>query len=168
MSDHGVAPDDTAPQGFALQIESEIIALLGGGMRQTALDFVTYLRANQMAPQQWFGPAYWRIPYRTHYLCSILLSEDRWRVFFFSGDYGRAFDDELKAVVRDSVAPCISCTDDCPKATDITVFGKTFPGACFQFPIQFVNPDGNMLHCIKALIEYWKDAAPLSDSWHAH
>jgi hypothetical protein len=168
MAEEGGAPTGGEQETASPQIEGEILELLAGGRKETALDFVAYLRANQMTPQQWFGPTYWRVPYEKYYLCSILIDKGRWRVFFFSGDYSGEFTEEFIATVQNSVAPCVSCVDDCPKAKRLTVFGKEFSDTCFQFPIQFVNPDAGTLECIKALVEYWKEAAPRSDSWHAH
>lgn len=148
------------------QIEEEILELLDGDLKDTALGFVSYLRANQLTPRQWFGPNYWRIPYEEYYLCSILLNQDRWRVFFFTGDYSGEFEEGFIKAVQDSVTPCVSCVDDCPKGKELTVFGKEFADACFQFPVQFVNPDDRTVECIKGLLEYWKGVAPHSESWH--
>jgi hypothetical protein len=150
-------------------MEDEIRELLTGDLKETALELVAYLNVNHLTPLQWFGPHYWRIPYETNYLCSILMDKDRWRVFFFSGDYSGAFTEGFIQVVQASVMPCISCTgDNCPKGRNMTVFGKAFSNTCFQFPVQFVNPNGRTIEYIKELLEYWKEVAPRSESWHAH
>ncbi|MHB0875371.1 MAG: hypothetical protein ACYC5O_04925 [Anaerolineae bacterium] len=151
------------------QLEEEIRELLEGDLRETALGFVAYLRTNQMTPRQWFGPGYWRIPHGTHYLCSVFMSKDKWRVLFFSGDYEGEFEEGFTKAVQGSVMPCVSCTgDDCPKGMEMTVFGRTFDNTCFQFPVQFVNPNGSTLEYIRELLEYWKGVAPHSGSWHCH
>jgi hypothetical protein len=151
------------------QIEEEILELLEGDVKETALGFVAYLKANHMTPRQWFGPYYWRIPYEQFYLCSLFIEKDRWRVFFFTGDYAGELEEDLVKTIQDKVMPCVSCEgDDCPKETTMTIFGKEFANACFQFPIQFANPDAHTLEHIKVLLEYWKAAAPHSHSWHAH
>jgi len=50
---------------------------------------------------------------------------------------------------------------------DMTIFGKKFSNTCFQFPIQFENPNIDTLEYIKKLIEYWKMTAPHNtDKWH--
>jgi hypothetical protein len=166
MSENGNASLDEERE-ITPQIEDEIRALLAGDLQETALQFAAYLRENQMAPRRWFGPRYWRIPYEEYYLCSIFMDKDRWRVFFFSGDYSGEFDEGFKKAVQESVMLCISCTgDDCPKGKEMTVFGRKFADACFQFPVQFVNPNGFTLKWIMELLEYWKGAAPQSDSWH--
>ena len=151
----------------SLDIEEEILQLFDGDLKETALGFVAYLRANQMTPRQWFGPNYWRIPYEKNYLCGIVVTKNRWRFWFFSGDYSGKFEEGFIKTIQDSVRPCVACTgDDCPKGRDTTVFGKEFANTCFQFPVQFENPSNSTLEYIKELIEYWKEVAPHSDSWH--
>ena len=153
--------NDNAPA-----IESEILELLDGEMQDAALDFAAYLTANEMTPSAWFGPTHWRIPYGEHFLCGIKLDQGRWRFWFFTGDYGGEMDAALTKVVQDHVGRCVSCVDDCPKGKPMAVFGEEYADACCQFPIQIENPDENTLAVVKALIEYWKGAAPRSDSWH--
>lgn len=148
------------------QIEDEINELLDGDLKETALGFAAYLRANQMTPRQWFGPSYWRVPHEDYYLCCIIVNKDQWRIFFFRGDYSGEFEEGFIKTVQDNVRPCVSCVDDCPKGKDLTVFGKEFANTCFQFPVQYVNPNGSTMEYIKELLEYWKGAAPHSDSWH--
>jgi hypothetical protein len=168
MPEKSNAPLDNEHEKTSPQMEEEILELLEGDLKEDALGFAAYLRENQMTPRQWFGPTYWRIPYENDYLCSIFMNKDKWCVFFFSGDYKGEFEEGLIKAVQDSVMPCISCVDDCPKGKDMTVFGKEFTNACFQFPVQFVNPNGSTLEYIKELLEYWKEVAPHSDSWHCH
>ena len=154
-------------QDSSPRIEDEILDLLQGDLKESAMAFVAYLRANQMAPRQWFGPKYWRIPYGANFLCSIIINQGKWRVFFFAGQYQGQFEEGFIKAIHGSVMPCVACTgDDCPKGRVMTIFGKEFANTCFQFPIQFVNPDHNALVYIKDLMEYWKGIAPLSDSWH--
>lgn len=153
-------------RGISPQIEEEIRELLSGDLKETALNFVADLRENRMAPRQWFGPNYWRIPYEDYYLCSILMNKGRWRIFFFAGDYSGEYGEEFKKAVQDHVSSCISCVEDCPRGKALTVFSKEYPNACFQFPVQFVNPNGVTLEYIKELLEYWKGAVPRSNSWH--
>ena len=168
MPEKDNAPLEMEKENTGPQIEEEILVFLDGDLKDTALKFAAYLRANQMAPRQWFGPSYWRIPYGDYYLCCIMVNKDKWRVFFFSGEYDGEFEQGFIKAVQDNVRPCVSCVDDCPKGKDITVFGKEFANACFQFPVQYVNPDGGTLEYIKELLEYWKKIAPYSNSWHCH
>jgi hypothetical protein len=153
-------------ESTSLKIENEILELLDGDLKVAALGFVSYLMAHQMTPRQWFGPTYWRISYQEYYLCGIHMKKDLWRFWFFSGEYGGTFGKRFIEAVQSGVKSCISCVDDCPRGKDITVFGTKFIKACYQFPIQFENPDGITLEYIKELLEYCKKVMPYSDSWH--
>lgn len=154
--------DQTIPK-----IEDEIRELLDGEVKETALGFVTYLKDHNMTPQQWFCPTIWRVPYRENYLCGIFMNQTgKFRIYFFKGDYSGVFEERFIKAVHDNVKPCIDCGGECPKGMLATVFGKEFENTCFQFPVQFENPDSDMVDHIKELIEYWKDAVTRSDSWH--
>ena len=166
MSDTGDASLDHGQGKASPQIEEEIVELLDGDLRETALEFIAYLRTNNMTPRQWFGPHYWRVPYEKSYLCGIVVDKDRLRFWFFSGDYSGELEEGFTKAVQGGVRPCVSCVDDCPKGRDTAVFGNVFSNTCFQFPVQFENPDGSTLDTISGLIEYWKGTAPRSDSWH--
>ncbi len=169
MSEKSNASLNKEQEKISPQIENEILELLDGDLKDTALGFVEYLKAGQLAPRQWFGPNYWRIPYEKNYLCGIVVDKGKWRLWFFSGNYSGEIGEGFIKTIHDGVRPCVSCTgDDCPKGKDTTVFGKEFANTCFQFPIQFENPNAIDLDCIKELIEYWKEVAPYSDSWHCH
>jgi hypothetical protein len=149
------------------RIEDEIQEFLQGDLQERALGFAFYLNEMKMTPKLWFGPTYWRVPYGENYLCGIVLNKDRFRFWFFKGNYNGTFEDEFTKTVWEHVKPCIDCGGDDPKGIDTTVFGKEFAYTCFQFPIQFENPDNDTLGHIKKLIEYWKGVVPPSDSWHA-
>ena len=149
------------------KIEDDVLTFLDGELKESALGFIAYLNEKQMAPRLWFGPpGYWRIPWDSYYLCGIHLKKDNWRFWFFTGDYSGEFDRNLINTVHDYVRPCVSCTTDCVFGKDTTGFGTEFVNTCYQFPIQIENPDSNTLEMVKALIEYWKGAAPNSDGWH--
>jgi len=149
------------------RIEHEIVELLHGEMRDTALEFTAYLDAKQLSPRPWFGPGYWRIPYGAYYLCGLVVNEHRWRVWFFTGDYSGAFPAGFIHAVHDAVKRCGECSGDCPGGKTALIFGQEFADACFQFPIQFENPADSTVDVIKALLAYWQEAAPRSASWHA-
>jgi len=166
MSENHNASSAKEQEQISPQIETEILDLLDGDLKETAMGFAAYSRANHMTPRQWFGPGYWRIPWKNDYLCAIVVNQDRWRFWFFAGDYSGEFDERFVKAVHDHVRPCVSCGGDCPKGKDTTVFGKEFANTCFQFPVQYENPNGGTLEYIKELIEYWKEASPRSDSWH--
>ena len=143
------------------KIEDEIISRYEDATKENALGFVTYLNEHNMAPQQWFGPAIWKTPYDKYYFFGIFMNQPgKFRLYFYRGDYTGEFDERFIKTVHDNVSPCVDCGGDCPKGMDMTIFGKEFPKTCYQFPIQFENPDDNTLEAIKELIEYWKVIAP--------
>ena len=153
-----------------MKIEKEIRKHLDGDMQEGALEFVAWLNANGMAPQLWFGPGFWRVPYGEIYLCGIHLRgphSNKWVIWFWSGDYSGEADEALMKFVEDHVGPCVKCGGDCKiQGLDMTIFGKEYTNVCCQFPVRFEDPDKNTLEQIKALIEYWKTAAPNKYSWH--
>lgn len=144
------------------RIEDAIFELYDGELQKTALDFVAYLNEHGMSPQEWFGPTIWKTPCGEKYYCfGIFMNQpEKFNLYFYRGDYKGVFDKEFIKTVHDHVRPCIDCGGECPKGMDMTIFGKEFPNTCFQFPIQFVNPDRDTLEYIKELIEYWKVTAP--------
>lgn len=151
----------------APKIEDEIHDLLENDVQKNALEFTAYLNENNMTPQRWFGPTIWRVPYDKYYLCGIFLNRrGKFRVYFFRGSYQGTFNENFLKSIYDHVTPCIDCGGECPKGETATIFGKTFENTCFQFPIQFENPDGSTIKHIKDLIEYWKTIVSDSDSWH--
>jgi hypothetical protein len=143
------------------KIEDEIREFLEGEVQETALEFAAYLNENNMTPQQWFCPTIWKTPYGKYYFFGIFLNQKgKFRIYFYRCDYKGEFDEGFLKPVHDHVRPCVDCGGDCPKGMNMTIFGKEFPNTCFQFPIQFENPDGDTLEHIKKLIEYWKVVAP--------
>ena len=143
------------------KIEDEIINRYDGDIKETALGFVAYLNEHNMAPQQWFGPAIWKTPYGKYYFFGIFMNvPGKFRMYFYRGDYSGEHDERFVKTIHDYVRPCVDCGGECPKGMDMTIFGKEFPNTCFQFPIQFENPDIGTLEHIKELIEYWKVIAP--------
>ena len=143
------------------KIEDEIIKRYEGDIKETALEFVAYLHEHNMTPQQWFGPEIWKTPYEgKYYFFGIFMNvPGKFRMYFYRCDYNGESDKEYIKTVHDHVKPCVSCGGECAPGMDMTIFGKEFPNTCFQFPIQFENPDVGTLEHIKKLIEYWKGVA---------
>jgi hypothetical protein len=141
-------------------------------LKEQALRFVDYLNENQMQPQRWFDENFWHIPYGEYWLFGIFLEQNKWNLFFFSGDYKGEFKEGFIKTIQDRVNTCVSChgdnTDICPKGKDMTIFGKEFKKVCIQFTIHFENPKDNDFIYIKELIEYYKGVVSYSDSFHAH
>jgi len=157
------------------KIEDEIRARLDDGLKQSALKFIAYLNANQMTPKQWFGPGFWHIPWGNNYLFGIHLygynsaaNNNGWVFWFFTGDYSGEADKELINLVQKSAGSCVKCSGDCQQGMKMTFFGKDYTNICCQFPVRIENADGETLEKVKKLIEFWKEIAPRSKSFHAH
>lgn len=141
------------------QIEEIIPELLDGELKTTALEFAAYLRAKKLTPQ-YSSVNSWKISYKGKCVCYIKMSskmeKNIWRVVFYLDKYNREFSEGFKKAVQDNLQPCEACLKACRKGIGLTVFGKEFPNRCCHFPIQFVNPKGNILEYVKELIEYRK------------
>ena len=147
-------------------IEDVINKHLEGELKEQALEFVPWLKANGVT--KWRNnPMDWKLPYGEHYPCMIQFDPNQWRFTFFAGDYSGDFEEGFAKAVQDNVKPCTSCHGGCIFGRDITIFGKEFTNACSQLTVQFENPDAATLDHIKKLFEYWRTAEP-SDSWHYH
>ena len=150
-----------------LTIEDEIFTHLDGELREQALEFITYLRENQLSPQPWFGPTFWIFPWDGNNLFGMHLKKGSWHFWFFSGDYSGEADEEVVKLVQDNVGHCVNCSGECEsKGVDLTIFGNDYANLCYQFPVRFGNPDNETLEKIKKLIELWKDIAPHSNGIH--
>jgi len=144
------------------EIEKEIRKYLDGDLKERALEFAAWLRANGMAPQGG------KIPYGGKYLCMIQIEQKQlWRLTFFMCDYSGDYDEGFTRAVQDHLQFCRACHDPCTGGMDITVFGNEYKNVCSQLTVQFENPDADTLEHIKQLLEYWK-AVPDTVSWHFH
>ena len=149
-----------------IRIEDKILEHLEGDLQERALSVAAYLNANDMTPHEWFGSDFWKVPYKDYYLCGIVVQKDCLRFWFWKGVYAGSYDATFIKATHDNVRPCITCGGEC-KGIDIVVFGKGFENTCFQFPIQFENPDEETMEHIKVLMEYCKGIVPPEDAWHA-
>ena len=158
------------------KIEDEILEVLDSELREDALGFAAYLNANQLTPRLWFGPGYWRVPFGEYYLFGIHMyglnphaHKNGWVFWFFSGDYSGEADEDLIKLVRDNVGYCVKCSSDCKaQGVNMTIFDKEYTKICCQFPVRIENSDNETLEKVKKLVDFWKEVAPHSDSWHCH
>lgn len=141
------------------QIEEIIPELLDGELKETALEFVAYLRAKKHTPR-YSSINSWRISHKGKCVCYIKMShkmvKNIWCVVFYLDEYKYEFSEGFKKAVQDNLKPCEACLKACPKGLKLTVFGKEFIGICRHFPIQFENPNDHTLEYLKELIEYRK------------
>jgi len=161
------------------KIENAIREKLTGDAQKYALDFVAYLRANELPPiplpyEMDNGKTIgFKIPHNGHYLGWLLVKNGEWffQIFNFL-DFGEHVhcdesDEDFKNAVYDHVNICHApCHDQCWRAKDVKIFGKEFKSVCSQHSRNFATPDAKTIGHIKKLIEYGKKTTPYPQQYH--
>ena len=150
------------------KIEDAINDVLKDGAQQNALDFVTYLRANEIPLDE--SENYWEVKYRDECMCYLWIdgsdnAPGPWTVWsaqvpgaWPEGDHGHKNIELLESVqlietVWANVNICGNCGGcDKPGGRKKTILGKGFDNVCVS-TMAFTNPDTDALKCAKAMIE---------------
>ena len=150
------------------KIENFIGDVLIGETQKNALEFVAYLRANEMlfvrGNGYWEDKLYWMIKYKDEYVCFILINgsekkDEPWIIW--SDDSGSSWfadfslDEHMKEVAWKNIDFCANCGGDCSPGAHKTIFGKEFNNVC-RTAMRFINPDVEALECVKKLVEIRK------------
>jgi len=160
-------------------VEEVITYCLYGELRKTALDFVVYMRENNMSFKLctsttrgqkidnigyifMYGPDDWKhsdkhkqgdSPYWGINTSLVMQHED----IIISGDMQNLF--------WDKITYCINCDDSCAGAKDVTLLGKGFVNVCSRCKIHdFYNPDGETLEGLKQLFVLVKKKTDMTSS----
>jgi hypothetical protein len=141
------------------RIEDAFNEFLTGDELKNALDFVEFLRANEMI----YNGEH-EIRYKDECACYIDTPNDeqRWWRVWTVGDYSNEYegfpiDERTKEIAWSNVVKCGNC-DDCdrdPGKTEV-IFGKEFVNVCNgtdNLAMRFVNPDAEALECVKKMVE---------------
>jgi len=149
--------------------EDKIHECLDGEVKQIALNFVDYLKENQLTTlsDTYEGNAV-KIPYNAKNLCKIWLNPNEIQFHFWFGDYSGESDEDFKAAVQARVGFCDICHQGCTGPFDVPIFGKELKNVCSQHTIAFTNPDNKALEYVKMMLEYSKKIVPDSVSYHAN
>jgi len=164
------------------KIEDVIPYVLDGDMRNIALDFCAYLRANNMK-LVWANENGWRATYNGKIICSIRLATDSWKKSKHLKDmYGNhswnvtpyiernlnkyehiIMNEGLQNFIWDNVHKCMFCRTPChgkmPPYRDKVVLGKKIEKICHGRELTWVfDPDEAAIDCIKRLLELEKQA----------
>ena len=146
--------------------EEAIKHYLDGDMRDNALEFAAWTKANGLEPRRdGKDTASWKIPYKDVCLCHIRF-EPKHHFIFWLCDCSGEHDAGFTKAVQDHVQHCVTCNPHCPPGSDVTIFGKEYTNVCHELTVQFENPNAGELEYIKQLLEYWKTAGHTSESWH--
>ena len=149
------------------RIENFIGEILTGDAQQNALEFVEYLRANEMLFERcrngcWENKPYWLIKYQNEYVCFVLINgyeEGHWTIWSNDSDSNWfedfPLDEHIKEIVWKNIDFCVKCNGDCSQGKRKTIFGKEFNDVC-RTTMRFVNPDAETLKCVKKMVEIIK------------
>ena len=166
-------------------IEDIINEYLDGDIKNTALDFVAYIRENNMKPV-WALTNSWKISYKSKGIFYIrICMEKKYNAYgpigtswvitpYFSHihEYEESIVNEgLHNIICDNVFHCVhsgrsdssgaGCNPNksCAGGATKTVFGKELKGLCVSRPlIWFYDPDETAIDCIKRLLELEQNA----------
>ena len=139
-------------------VEDKLKQTLSGDTLNNALDFVAYLRAIGMIPEDT------RFFYKGEHTCIIISFEHENHPSGYWGIYdcpieeynGFPLDENVKEFARANVAICRNCGCGHENmGANKMVFGQHFEGICSS-ECQFHDPDAEAVEKIKKLMDYWK------------
>lgn len=159
MSEENEKPLFQEQKKVRQRIEDALSDSLSGDIKETALDFVAYLRLNKMSPA-WTSPNSWKVSYKSNGVCYIKLGYGSWQINFhgsFNKDYENIFTDvKVKETAWANVKYCIKCNANCiaaEKWEHASVLGKEFDNLCKNIRIVMLNPGTEAIVCAKKLAE---------------
>lgn len=147
------------------QIENYVEENLTGEARQTALEFIHYLRANELEfikdSGYWKDKIYYLIKFRNECVCFIAIKDpdepqNLWTVW---SDDSRAYEDssveeEIKNIAWKYVDYCANC-GSCGGGKRKIVFGKSFERVC-GCTFRVDNPKAGDLPFLKKMVKLRK------------
>lgn len=155
------------------RIEDVINNVLKDDARKNALDFITYLRANEIPLEE--SENYWEVKYRDKCVCYVYIDGSGekpgpWTVWSdqepgtwvtwsdenLRGTYENlAVDEHIREIAWANANFCASCGGDCNPGKRKTILGKEFDNLCSS-ALAFTNPDTHTLNCVKKMIDMRK------------
>lgn len=154
-------------------IEQHIHEALAGNAQRLALDFVAYLRNQEMQFERgtgyWEDKRYWHVKYKETYVCFILINgfgavrhkdePEGWIIW--SDDYdsnlfaNHPLDERTKEIALDHVDICGNCGGCGSQGKNKSIFGREFEKVCVTM-FRFDNPNVDEVECAKKLVELKK------------
>jgi len=146
------------------ELEDAITSSLEGDMQKNALDFVAYLKASGMTPNEEHSSAFMYSGKWVCILCIIPIDgKPNWVIFdnpLCGRDVDISVEEDLKEFAWKHVNICTSCGGSCGCGSQPgvrkTIFGKEFENVCTS-EVAFWNPDAEALKKVMRLIEIWKN-----------
>lgn len=152
------------------RIEEIINDTLMGDTQTNALDFIAFLRAEDIAYNQSGG--YLDVHCLGRNVCSVLITGDKdapgpWTIWSEQepgtwvtwpdgepggGQAGLPEDAHTREIAWAHVNPCASCGGDCSPGRRKTVFGRGFDNLC-NSALAFTDPDAEALACAKRMVQ---------------
>ena len=149
-------------KALKLKIEDEIPKFLDGDMKQSALDFVAYMRGNKMQPS-WQSTNTWMAKHKGQNVCAVKLSKGSWCVVPRISRWNKLINsynlyekeltqEGLTGIVLANVNFCRSCAG-CAPGWKMTFFGREHENVCHNVPVRYVEPGEAEIGCIKRVLE---------------
>jgi len=143
------------------KIEDLVPDYLNDAMKQSALDFIVYLRVNKMQPV-WQSTNTWRANHKGQQVCTVRLSENSWcvaprisrwnKLISSYNMYEKQITEEgLKETVLANINYCRSCAN-CGPGWTMDFFGKDHENVCHNVPVRYTDPGDTEIHCIKRIL----------------
>jgi len=141
-------------------IEEQINIVLSGETQNNILDFVAFLRENELSLDSNGDGEGWAVGGIVGNSIGFMLVNGvaempgPWTIWFNSCDFGdKPADDELKETAWNHASPCGHCHagwKDCG-CGDRTIYGREFKELCHS-PLMFTAPDAKTLENLERLI----------------
>jgi len=157
------------------KFENELKDFLSGDTLKNALDFVDYLKINEIITVFSGYENVWHVRYLNEHVCVIVFLDsaakpicffdgvmkppDPWTIFW--GDYDEyehkdvQVDERFQEFVWASVHTCEKCPCNNKMEMRRTIFGKEYENLC-HCSLAFTNPDAEALEYVKKLVEMRK------------
>ena len=152
-------------------IENAILEQLEGDIKNSAIDFVEYLRNNKMT-LSWAGfKDAWKANCKGKMICYVKLRNNerektsKWVIYpnlAHLDEYEHILIEEgLQNIIWENVCNCFVCRPECSmnNSRDKIILGKVCKNLCgSRLPIWFFDPNEEAISCIKRLLELEKQA----------
>jgi hypothetical protein len=135
------------------EIEDTINKFLNSDTQKNALDFVAFLRANDMIVS---GS---EVSYKDKIVCYLYIdginkAPGPWTIWT-EGDYSAELENVtldwyIKEIAWENVNICVNCGGECAPGTKKVIFGKEFDNVCHAC-MAFNDPNAETLECVKKL-----------------